>query len=91
MCLSKLLDDSKCDVAIVSEHKLKDTNTCKNYLNSVHKYYSSFVKVDTDADAVLTSYPHYVGKGGVGISYKKSLVYSIKEIPCSNSNRICRY
>lgn len=76
MSLSKLLDQTQCDLAVISEHKLKDNTTCINYLNSVHEDYLSFVKVDTDVK--LPTYQHFVGKGGVGIMFKRSLQYSIR-------------
>lgn len=86
MRLSKLLDQTQCALAVISEYRLNDNITCINYLNSVNENYLSFVKVDTDVK--LPTYQHFVGKGGVGIIFKRSLQYSIKEIPCCNSNRI---
>lgn len=30
----------------------------------------------------------FIGKGGVAIMYKKSLMYSVKEVTCYNTRRI---
>ena len=85
-CLSTLLDRENCDIAIITEHKLK--SEIKTYLDSVHSDFYSFVKID-DSDPVHgigTTYS--TGKGGVAIMCRKSLSFSIKEIPCPESNRI---
>lgn len=55
ICLSNLLDDTQCDVAIVSEHKLKDIHTAKMYLDSIHKNYLSIVKVDNNTDSTANN------------------------------------
>lgn len=60
----------------------------KTYLDSIHSDFYSFVKTD-DSDLVQgigTSYN--TGKGGVVIMCRKFLSFSIKEIPCPESNRI---
>lgn len=65
LCLSSLLDKENCDIAILTEHKLKSDS--KTYLDSIHSDFYSFVKTD-DSDLVQgigTSYK--TGKGGVAI------------------------
>lgn len=84
--LSSLLDKENCDIAILTEHKLKSET--KTYLDSIHSDFYRFVKTD-DSDLVQgigTSYN--TGKGGVAIMCRKSLSFSIKEMPCPESNRI---
>lgn len=66
ICLSNLY----CvDVAIVSEHKLKDIHTAKMYLDSIHKNYLSIVKVDNTTDSTATNVC-FIGKGGVAFLIK---------------------
>lgn len=86
LCLSSFLDRENCDIAILTEHKLKSET--KTYSDSIHSDFNSFVKTD-DSDLVQcigTSYK--TGKGGVVIMCRKSLSFSIKEIPCPESNQI---
>lgn len=34
LCLSAILDKEKCDIMVITEHKLKEST--KNYLDSIH-------------------------------------------------------
>lgn len=89
ICLSNLLDDTQCDVAIVTEHKLKDIQNVKMYFDSIHKNYFSIVKVDNNTDSTANNVC-FIGKEGVAflILKKTHLMYSVKEIPCLESNRV---
>lgn len=71
ICLSNLLDDRQCDVAIVTEHKLKDIHTAIMYLDSIHKNYFSIVKVDNNTDSSANNVC-FIGKGGVAFLMKKN-------------------
>lgn len=87
VCLSNLLDHSNCDITILSEHKLKPSNA--NYLDTIHPNYSSFVHFDfetTNATRV-SSYPRFLGKGGISIMFK-DIAMSISEIPDIDSSRL---
>ena len=74
LCLSSLLDKTNCDVAIISEHKLKNQNIGKMYLDSIHKDYLSILKID-----VNESYSEqkvclmHIGKDGVAFLIKNHL------------------
>lgn len=86
LCLSSLLDRANCDIAILTEHKLKSET--KTYLDSIHSDFYSFVKTD-DSDLVQGIGTTYnTGKGDVAIMCRKSISFTIKEIPCPESNRI---
>lgn len=87
ICLSNLLDDTQCDIAIVSEHKLKDIHTAKMYLDSIHKNYFSIVNVDNNTDRT-TNNVCFINMGGVALLIKNHLMYSVTEIPCFDSNRV---
>lgn len=81
LCLAKLLKQYNCDIALISEHKLK-TET-KMFLDSIDYQYKSVVHIETDGDS-----NYHCGKGGVAIVYKKSLQFHIREITETQSNRI---
>lgn len=49
------------------------------YLDSIHKDYLSIVKIDEN-DTYTTPNVYFIGKGGVAILIRKSLVYTMKEI-----------
>lgn len=66
ICLSNFLDDTQCNVAIVSEHNLKAIHNDKMYLDSIHKNYFSIVKVDCNTDKT---------KSGVSFLIKIQLMY----------------
>ena len=72
-----MLDKSKCDVAIISEHKLNKFSA--NYFDSIHSEYFSVVKIQCNSSS-----EHYVhptrGRGGVALLLKKSLRFSVKQI-----------
>uniref|UniRef100_A0A8W8LUB3 WSC domain-containing protein n=1 Tax=Magallana gigas TaxID=29159 RepID=A0A8W8LUB3_MAGGI len=46
LCLNSLLDNTHCDIAVISGHKLKNQHNGKMYLDSIHKDYLSIVKID---------------------------------------------
>lgn len=79
LCLNSLLDNTHCDIAVISEHKLKNQHNGKMYLDSIHKDYLSIVKIDEN-DTYTTPNVYFIGKGGVAILIRKSLVYTMKEI-----------
>lgn len=79
VCLTNLLRLTKCDVAVISEHKLPEN--CSKFLNSIDKGYIStatFEKSLKNGD---------IGKGGVAILYKRSLEFYTSLIN-TNSNRV---
>lgn len=88
VCLSNLLEYSNCDIAILSEHKLKHSNA--NYLDTIHPNYSSFVHLDSETSNAtrVSSYPRFLGKGGISIMFKKDIEMSISEIPDIDSSRL---
>lgn len=60
MCLSSLLDNTKCDIAVISEHKLKNQHNGKMYLDTIHNEYFSNVKVDTN-DTYTEGNSYFIG------------------------------
>ncbi|CAG2214780.1 unnamed protein product [Mytilus edulis] len=82
LCLANLLESTNCDLAIISEHKLKPN--LLSYMNSIDMRYKSISKTDKLND--LCNCTH--GKGGISILYKASLQFSIEEITETNSDRI---
>lgn len=84
MCLSAFLDKEKCDIVIITEHKLKEST--KHYLETIHDDYTCCVKLD-DQCTMQSNLP-FIGRGGVAIMYRKSLMFSVKEVTCYNTNRI---
>ncbi|CAC5385645.1 unnamed protein product [Mytilus coruscus] len=82
LCLANLLESTNCDIAIISEHKLKPN--LLPYMNSIDMRYRSISKTDKLND--LCNCTH--GKGGISILYKASLQFSIEEITETNSDRI---
>ena len=82
MCLSFLLNKTNCDICVISEHKLKDRSL--SYLSTIEKNYSCYGK----ADKLDDNYSAYHGKGGVAILYRKSLQFSVVEVPNINSTRV---
>ncbi|CAG2249402.1 unnamed protein product [Mytilus edulis] len=82
LCLANLLESTNCDIAIISEHKLKPN--LLPYMNSIDMRYKSISKTDKLND--LCNCTH--GKGGISILYKASLQFSIEEITETNSDRI---
>ena len=83
-CLSTLLEKEKCDILVITEHKLKEST--HNYLDSIHNEYACFVKLDDEN--IMHGNSAFTGKGGVAIMYKKSLMFSVKEVSCYNTRRI---
>lgn len=90
ICLSDMLSHVKCDIAIVSEHKLKPNNI--SFMDSIHPNYLSFVRTEhtcsSEKNRFCTQFSRYLGKGGVGILYKKELKLSICELTDIDSSRI---
>ncbi|CAG2250536.1 unnamed protein product [Mytilus edulis] len=82
LCLAELLESKNCDIAIISEHKLKPN--LLSYMNSIDMRYKSISKTDKLND--LYNCTH--GKGGISILYKASLQFSVEEIIETNSDRI---
>lgn len=82
LCLSSLLDREKCDIAVLSELKQET----RGYLDTIHTDFLSFVKFE-DEKSTHTNVL-FAGRGGVAIMYRKRLAFSIREIPCFDSNRI---
>ena len=79
--LSDILDKQSIDIAIITEHKLKDTH--KDFLNSIHSNYRSLSKFDDSVDPQTRC-----GKGGVAILYRNELAFQIRQIDGIQSNRI---
>lgn len=74
----------KCDILIITEHKLKEST--HNYLDSIHNEYACFVKLD-DGN-IMYHNSAFADKGGVAIMYKKSVMFSVKEVTCYNTRGI---
>lgn len=79
-----LLEKSKCDITILSEHKHSKHSV--NYLNSIHSNYYSILKIDSDSED--SHVLRHCGKGGVAILINKNLQFSTREIPCLATNSI---
>lgn len=87
LSLSNVLDTVNCDIAIICEHKLKPTSV--NYLDTINSKYSSFAHIDLySCNNTDKPYSPFVGKGGVGIMYRKDLLHTVSEIPDITSSRI---
>ena len=87
LCLCDMLVQTKCDIAIICEHKLKCINA--NYLDTMNRDYCSMVCIENcDSNDHVTNRTAFLGKGGVGIMYKKTLQFSVVEIPDIASPRI---
>ena len=82
VCLSELINLFKCDICIVSEHKLKERSL--RYLSTIERGYNCICK----ADDIPDNYSAYHGKGGIAILYKSTLQFHINEIYDTNSERI---
>lgn len=85
-CLSTLLEKEECDILIITDHKLKE-NT-HNYLDAIHNEYACFVRLDYVN--ILYDNLAFTGEESVAIIYKKSLMFSVKEVTlaCYNTRRI---
>ncbi|XP_062576621.1 uncharacterized protein LOC134238510 [Saccostrea cucullata] len=86
LCLSELLVKSKCDIAIITEHKLK--SSCDNYLDSICSDYCSLTRIEKSTNETLSDICRFLGKGGVSIMYKKGIQFSVVEITDISSTRI---
>ena len=82
LCLVNLLNETNCDIAIISEHKFKPHSLM--YMNSIDSRYTAVSKTDS----LCTDYNCTHGKGGISIMYKTSLQFSVEEIHDTNSDRI---
>ena len=76
ICLSKLLEETDCDIALINEHKLLTHN--RSFLNCLNNSYIS----QTHYEPVANSY--ICGRGGVTVIYKKSLAYNIEPLNDGN-------
>lgn len=82
VCLLKLLTITECDIAVISEHKLKPNFL--PYMNSIDMSFNSVSRTDKlDSEFNCTH-----GKGGISIMYKKKLQFSVDEFLDTNSDRI---
>ena len=88
ICLSNLLDTTKCDIAVISEHKMKNASPCGMNIDSLHGDYRSIAKVSDDDISKVDNTLYFTGKGGIALLIKKSIEYSCKEVSCMDSNRI---
>ena len=84
MCLTEFLRETYCDIVILNEHKLHPNH--EKYLHSIDYRYSCIAK----CESVSSSNPMQfsTGKSGVAILFKKSLEYSVKEIPVHSTRVI---
>ena len=80
LCLSSLLDSVDCDIVVLSEHKLKSDFT--TYLDSIHKDFFSFVKIDNALQENFhTSSTHqFIGRGGVAFMIKNHCNFVCKKL-----------
>ena len=77
-----MLRVTNCDIAIVFEHKLKQSSL--SYMNSIETRYYSVSKTDR-----LKYFFHCThAKCGTSIMYKSSLHYLVNEMVDANSERI---
>ncbi|KAK3103870.1 hypothetical protein FSP39_022522 [Pinctada imbricata] len=81
--LCSLLDNTDCDVAVISEHKLRQSSS--NFFDSMHGNYNGYVKLD---QSNYDSGNSFIGKGGVAILVNKSLNFSVTEVSCYDSDRV---
>lgn len=84
LCLSSMLDRVKCDIAIISEHKLKPNNA--SYLGSIHPDYKSYTR--TESTNTSTHCSRFLCESGTAVIYKKELELSICELTDMDSSRI---
>jgi exonuclease III len=78
VCLTNLLGLSDCDT-VISEHKLSES--CSNFFSCIDNNYISTAKFEK------SNRSDEIGKGGVAISYKKSLEFYTSSV-YTNSNRV---
>ncbi|KAK3098283.1 hypothetical protein FSP39_017953 [Pinctada imbricata] len=71
VCLSNLLKEVSCDIAVITEHKLHGNH--RKYLDSIDVNYCSVAKCQHVEGQLY-------GKSGVAILYKKALEFSVTEI-----------
>lgn len=78
--LLNVLDIVNCDIVIICEYKFKLISV--NYLDIINLKYLSFVYIDLEysCNNIDKFYFFFVGKGGVGIMYRKDLLYIVLEI-----------
>ena len=86
LCLVDILARTNCDIAIITEHKLKSTSA--NYLDTISQQYCSITRIENCINNTSTDSFRFMGKGGGGIMYKKNMQFSIVEIPDIDSTRI---
>ena len=73
LCLNELLDKTRCDIALICEHKLLPYNT--SFMDCLHSDYKSITCCDNNIDSYSTL---RCGKGGVAIMYKNVLKTTIE-------------
>ena len=81
-CLSSLLDNCKCDIAIISEHKL--TFQSYPFLESMHSKYSPVPQIINS----LSSLSENTKPPLVCLLIKKDLMFSVSEIKGIDNDRI---
>ena len=86
LSLCSLLDKSNCDIAVISEHKLLPKSA--SYLDTIHSEYTSFVRIEHSVDPQTNTVRSWAGKGGVAILMNKNLQFSVREVPCFDSERV---
>ena len=74
--LANMLDKYNVDIALISEHKLLPRSAM--FMNSIHIDYDCYVNVDVNVDNYG---PLKCGKAGTAILFKKSLSFSINQLP----------
>lgn len=82
VCINDLIGKTKCDISVISEHKLKPESLSPQ--SSLESGYNCIAK----ADKLAHNYKAFHGKGGVCILCKSSLQFELKEIYNMNSDRI---
>ena len=86
LSLCSLLEESKCDIAVISEHKLSPISA--NYLDTIHSDYASFVRIEHSNDPQTNNVRSWSGRGGVAILVNRNLQFSVKEVSCLDSERV---
>ena len=81
-CLSKLLDNYKCDIAIISEHKL--TFQSYSFLETLHSKYLPVPQITNS----FSSFNENVKPPLVSLLIKKDFMFSVSEIKGIDSDRI---
>ena len=74
-CVSRLLDLTNCDIALLCEHKLHPHSS--HFMDSINQNYTAHTVTDSSLNNIDT---YTRGKGGVSVIYKKKLCPNIRKL-----------